>query len=140
MTEQNLKTLGLILSTATGIMAFLKLIFVPLKNAYGRWRIKNPPFKRTVLRQLEKLSTELESNRLEYEDYFAALIRERLESAYTIYVLRLGWCPIGEKSMLMELFDMYSAKGFNHLSVNYKEKIQALPESEAEKNERTERL
>lgn len=124
-----LKHIVLVISLFSGAIGLWKLVFLPLWNWWKKYRVKNPSFRKSVLLSLQRLELGLKKN----DDYTAALIRERLESAYTIYVLTLGWCPSGEKRMLMDLFALYEEGGHNHLDLQYKNKILVLPEVEPKK-------
>lgn len=119
-------------------------------KAFRKWRETHPSFRRTMLRTLERLEIQvneldaqaktnrdalerLEGSVARSDEYFSAMLRERLESAYTMYAVRMGWCPSGEKRMLMDLFELHESRGWNHINQKYKEIIADLPESEAEK-------
>lgn len=125
MTEIDFKALGVTVGAISGVIGLVKLVVQPLVKAWKRHRERHPPFRRTVLKALDELQTGMKQN----DDYNAALLRERLESAYTVYVLQMGWCPSGEKRMLMDLFEMYTDRGWNHLNKRYRETIEALPET-----------
>ena len=135
MQEVDFKAVGVTVGAITGCIGLTKLVIQPLIKAWKRYRELHPPFRKTVLRSLEQLQKDMKRN----DDYNAALLRERLESAYTVYVLRMGWCPSGEKRMLMDLFDLYTERGWNHLNKRYQEHIMALPETapDEEREEKT---
>lgn len=122
---------------------------------YKKRRIANPPFRRRMLNAIERMELKinanesrsiaagdalqrLEANVVKTDEYFSAMLRERLESAYTIYVLQMGWCPSGEKRMLMDLFELHEARGWNHINKKYKEAIANLPEHESERRKNNE--
>lgn len=145
-----LQEVGLIVSISGGVTA---LVIRPLYAKYKKWREKNPPFRRTMLRTLERMTVqinELETkagdnsaalSRLETtanvnEEYFEAMLRERLESAYTIYAVKMGWCPSGEKRMLVDLFELHAKRGWNHIDKKYSEIIMNLPETDPSKAEK----
>lgn len=124
MNEGDFKTIGIIVGSISGAIGLAKLVVTPVIRRYRTWRHNHPRFRSIVLRTLKELQIGMDRN----DDYNAALLRERLESAYTVYVLQMGWCPSGEKRMLMDLFDLYIANGWNHINKRYKETIDALPE------------
>jgi hypothetical protein len=119
------KELGIIVGTIGGIIGLCKVVVMPLVKSYQRWRVSHPPFKRTVLSTLKQLKKGQEG----FDDFNAALLRERLESAYTIYFLEMGWCPSGEKRLIKELFDIYEKRGWNHIDLKHRESMMSLPES-----------
>lgn len=121
------KSLGIV----AGAVATTYGLISAIKKAYAKWREKHPTFRRTVLTALE----ELKQGQRELEDYNAAMLRERLESAYTVYVKEMGWCPSGQKRMVLQLFEIYEEKGWNHLSDCYKQEITDLPESKEKRKE-----
>lgn len=142
-----LQDVGLIVSITGGLTA---LIARPAYAKYKKWREKNPPFRKTMLRTLEQLEIKLNTleakagansdalSRLEATassntEYAEAMLRERLESAYTVYAIKMGWCPSGEKRMLMDLFRLHESRGWNHINKKYREVIANLPESEPER-------
>lgn len=123
-------------------------------TVFRKWREKNPPFRKTMLRTLEqveiKLNTleakaganadalfRLESVAASNTEYAEIMLRERLESAYTVYAIQMGWCPSGEKRMLMDLFRLHESRGWNHINKKHREIIASLPESEQEKEKKS---
>lgn len=143
----SLQVVALIVSIAGGLTA---LIARPAYAKYKKWREKNPPFRKTMLRTLEQMEIKLNTleakaganadtlSRLEATassntEYAEAMLRERLESAYTVYAIKMGWCPSGEKRMLMDLFRLHESRGWNHINKKYREIIANLPESEPER-------
>lgn len=121
----HLKQLGIAVGAVAGTIGLIKLIFGPLIDARKRWKEAHPPYRKTVLRTLK----ELKDYQSRFDDYNAAMLRERLESAYTVYVLEMGWCPASEKRNLQELFEIYENLGWNHIDSRNREIIMSLPES-----------
>lgn len=119
------KEIGIVVGTISGVIGLATLVIAPLVKAHRRWREKHPPFRKTVLTALKHL----EEGQRSSEDFAAALLRERLESAFVVYVQEMGWCPSGEKRRLHELYKFYESKGWGDL-VDKKQKdiILALPE------------
>lgn len=115
---------GAVLSAIAGVVLMVKNI--------RKWREENPSFKRRMMKAVERLTDLTEDMQKESEERFVVQTKMDLERSYTLYVRRLGWCPPGDKSALLELYDLYSGKGYNHLAANYKERIEALPESQEE--------
>lgn len=119
------KEIGIVVGTIGGIIGLVKLVVAPLVKAHKQWREKHPPFRKTVLATLKHLEIGQRSS----EDFNAALLRERLESAYVVYVMEMGWCPSSQKRRLNELFKFYESKGWGDLiDTKQKDAILALPE------------
>ena len=122
--EPLLKFIGLVVGTVTGVWGLARLVVAPLKKRYTAWRLKHPAFREKVLDALNVISDRMD----QLDDFQAAMLRERLESAYTVYAIDMQWCPTGEKHMLVELYDLYTSRGWNHINKRYREIIMALPE------------
>ena len=154
MKEDVWKLASLVIGVISGAIGLAKLVFLPAWKAWRKWRETHPPFRKRMLRGLERMEEQLNATgdqaranmlslaRLEEavtrnDEYFSAMLRERLESAYTVYAIRMGWCPSGEKRMLMDLFDLHESRGWNHVNRRYREIIASLPESEAERERKT---
>lgn len=121
---EQFKSIGTVIATITGAIGLLALI----KKGCNAWRDKHPSFKRVVLKNLEHLK----DGQKKFDDFNAAMLRERLESLYNVYVLEMGWCPRSAKQNIRALFDLYAEKYGNssdHLSLKNRDKIMELPES-----------
>lgn len=153
--EQLLKSIGVFIGTIISFLSLIKLI-AELRKLFVAWRAKriehHPGFKRIVLKELKQIAEVIKVDKQRYEtyfatheDYFAALTREQLKIAYDYYYRRLGYCPPDVKAALLSLYDIYLESndheetingGQSYLIVNYRDKINGLPESEKEKEER----
>lgn len=127
------KDLGAIAGSILSIVAVIKLIIMPIAKAWRKWREAHPPFKKTVLLALK----ELKEGQAGFDDFNAAMLRERLEDAYIQYVLDMGWCPSREKRLLAELFKLSKSKGWDieHLDEKHYQLIMNLPESRDQRKE-----
>lgn len=121
-----LKDFSIILGVILSTIALSKFF----SEMHKKYRNKHPSLKQQIHNTLKMIEQQSKNN----DDFQAAVIRAQLEDAYAIYVIRLGWCPITMKSALCTLYDYYNGRGWNHLAKDYKDKIQSLPNSEAEKD------
>lgn len=130
-TEELILDLGKVVAAVMTIIGFGTL----LRKWWTAWRVNHPPFKAEVRDALKALR----DGQTRFDDYNAALLRDRLESSYTIYVKMMGWCPVTVKRTLMDLFALYQERGWNHINKRYCEDIMELPErpEDIEKEERT---
>lgn len=130
--EDQLKRMAGVATAAMAIWAVIKLVFQPLVKRIKRYRQEHPHFRRTVMQALR----ELQDGQKRFDDYNAAILRERIESAYTLYVLMMGWCPTGEKKMLAELFELLKQTDWDYMGEKYRAEIMALPVSPPEQREK----
>ncbi len=123
---KGVETAGKIIGTVTGGIA----LFAAIKKGWNNWRDKHPTFRVSVLKSLEQIK----EGQSRFEDFNAATLRERLGSAYLVYVKEHGWCPRSQKEKIAVLFDLYIANygnaADNPLMESDKAEIMALPESE----------
>ncbi|MGI6691117.1 MAG: hypothetical protein ACOX63_09830 [Christensenellales bacterium] len=126
---EQFKNAGTIIGTITGALGLAALI----KKGWNKWREKHPPFRRTVLTSLDQIKC----GQKRFEDFNAATLRERLGSAYLVYVKEHGWCPRSQKEKITVLFDLYKENygntADNILMDQDKAEIMALPESEEQR-------
>lgn len=122
---EHLKAWGTIIATISGTIGLIALI----RKGWNNWKSRHPTFRRSVLKSLEQIR----NGQKEFEDFNAAMLRERLESIYNVYVLEMGWCPLSAKQNIRALFDLYKSKfGCQVEDVlidRNKEMIMSLPES-----------
>ena len=74
-----------------------------------------------VKTMIEDLSKRVDSNQSEY-------VRDRLETLREHYCYEVGWASAEEKRRIIEWYESYRARGFNHLSESYVKDIEKLPE------------
>lgn len=113
----------------------LVAIVAAVGTIYG-WVIR--PIKQSILHQqeldkqqtskidelkhmIEDLSKRVDSNQAEY-------IRDRLQTLREHYCHEVGWASIEEKRRIVEWYEDYRRRGFNHLSESYIHDIESLPE------------
>lgn len=72
-------------------------------------------------KMIEDLSKRMDSNQSEY-------IRDRLETLREHYCYEVGWATAEEKRRVIEWYESYRKRGYNHLASNYVKDIENLPE------------
>ncbi len=126
----HVKSIGTIIGTVTGVLGLIALI----KKAWRSFREKHPTFKYTVIKDLRQIK----EGQKRFEYFNAAMLRERLESIYNVYVLEMGWCPRSAKQNIALLFDLYCENfggDCDALTLHNKEVVMGLPESKSQKKE-----
>lgn len=120
----SIKTWGTIVATITATAGLIALI----RKGWNSWRNKHPTFRRAVIKGIE----ELKDGQRKFDDFNAAMLRERLESLYNVYVLEMGWCPRSAKQNIRRLFELYCERfgdDTDNLILRNRDKIMDLPES-----------
>lgn len=79
-----------------------------------------------LIKSVEELKKQVDEHQTEY-------VRDRLQTLHERYVNELGWASAEEKRRIIDWYDSYKAKGYNHLSQTYTEDIMSLPERPAQK-------
>ncbi len=75
-----------------------------------------------VMQMLRSLSDRVDRNQAEY-------IRDRLQTLREHYCHEIGWATAEEKRRIIEWYESYRARGFNHLAETYVKDIESLPEA-----------
>ena len=120
---------------AFGLKEFLTTI-VAIGGAIGviyGWLVR--PFKKqaeldreqgakidALIVKVDNLERKVEANQAEY-------VRDRLQTLHEKYCNELGWASAEEKRRIVDWYEEYRARGYNHLSDSYAEDIIHLPES-----------
>lgn len=116
---------------AKEIVTALVALIGALAVIYG-WVIR--PFKKQAELdriQGEKIDGLIESvNELkkQVDNHQTEYVRDRLQTLHERYVNELGWASAEEKRRIVDWYDEYRAKGYNHLSQTYTQDIMNLPE------------
>lgn len=98
----HVKNWGTIIATITGTIGLVALI----RKSWNNWKEKHPTFRRTVLKSLDQIK----EGQRRFDDFNAAMLRERMESVYNVYVLEMGWCPRSAKINISKLFELYKER------------------------------
>ena len=98
---------------------------------YG-WIVK--PFKKQIeldkkqsekidelIVKVDNLEKKVEANQAEY-------VRDRLQTLHNRYCSELGWASAEEKRRVIDWYEEYCKRGYNHLAKSYAEDIIRLPE------------
>lgn len=70
---------------------------------------------------VEELKKQVDANQAEY-------VRDRLQTLRERYRNELGWASAEEKRRILDWYEEYSKRGYNHLATTYAEDIMNLPE------------
>lgn len=98
---------------------------------YG-WVIR--PFKkqaeldRDQTEKLDNLIKCVETLKKQVDDNQAEYVRDRLQTLHEKYCNELGWASAEEKRRIIDWFEVYRKRGYNHLSDSYADDIIRLPE------------
>ena len=74
-----------------------------------------------IIIKVNDLEKQVEANQAE-------LVHDRLQTLHEKHCYELGWCSATEKSRIIEWYNDYHAKGYNHLVDTYVDDISKLPE------------
>lgn len=111
----------------TAIVAIVGAIGV----IYG-WVIR--PFKKQAeldkeqTKKIDKIVQCIEDLRRQVDDNQAEYVRDRLQTLHEKYVNELGWASPEEKRRVVDWYETYKRKGYNHLADTYADDIIHLPE------------
>lgn len=92
----------------------------PLKKQAERDREQTEKIDE-LIGKVNALEEKVEANQAEY-------VRDRLQTLHERYVNELGWASAEEKRRIVDWYDEYRARGYNHLSSSYADDIIRLPE------------
>jgi len=98
---------------------------------YG-WIIR--PFKRQAEidreqgRKIDELIVKVDNIEKKVESNQAEYVRDRLQTLHERYCNELGWASSEEKRRIIDWYEEYRKRGYNHLSASYADDIIKLPE------------
>lgn len=88
-------------------------------------------------RQIIKKQTEESAKSMALQEGVQALLRDRIIWSYNHYQDR-GYCPIYAKENVKRMYDAYHGLGGNDVATSLKDKLIAMPEEPAEREEEDE--
>ena len=113
------------------LLTAIVAIFGAIGVIYG-WIIR--PFKKQAEldqeqgRKIDELIGKVDSLEMKVERNQAEYVRDRLQTLHERYCNELGWASPEEKRRIIDWYDDYRARGYNHLSASYADDIIHLPE------------
>lgn len=116
---------------AKEIVTALVALVGALAVIYG-WVIR--PFKKQAEldreqgRKIDDLIASVNELKKQVDEHQTEYVRDRLQTMHERYVNELGWASAEEKRRIVDWYDAYRAKGYNHLSQTYAQDIMSLPE------------
>lgn len=75
----------------------------------------------SLIQKVENLEKKVDQNQAEY-------VRDRLQTMHEKYCNELGWASAEEKRRIVDWYESYRARGYNHLAETYADDIIRLPE------------
>ena len=66
--------------------------------------------------------------RKQVDEHQAEYVRDRLQTLHERYCNELGWVSASEKRRIIDWYEEYRKRGYNHLADTYAEDILKLPE------------
>ena len=116
----------------TAVVALVGAIAV----IYG-WLIKpirkQQDLDRVQSQKIDELIKSVQDLRKEVTDNQAVYVRDRLQTLHERYCNELGWASAEEKRRVVDWYEEYRKRGFNHLAESYADDIIKLPEKPPQK-------
>ena len=78
--------------------------------------------------KIDKLVIAVEALKKQVDENQAEYVRDRLQTLHERYCNELGWASAEEKRRVVDWYENYSKRGYNHLATTYAEDIMKLPE------------
>lgn len=75
----------------------------------------------SLINKVDALENRVKANQAEY-------VRDRLQTLHNKYCTELGWVSADEKRRIIEWYESYRERGYNHLAESYADDILRLPE------------
>ena len=79
-----------------------------------------------LIAKVEAIDKRVETNQAEY-------VRDRLQTLHNRYCSELGWASAEEKRRVIDWYEEYRKRGYNHLAETYADDIIRLPEKPSTK-------
>lgn len=74
-----------------------------------------------LIEKVESIDQRVEAHQAEY-------VRDRLQTLHNKYCSELGWASAEEKRRVIDWYEEYKRRGYNHLAETYADDIIRLPE------------
>ena len=119
------------LFTARDLLTALVAVVTAVGVIYG-WVIrpirKQQELDKIQSEKIDKLVVAVENLKKQVDENQAEYVRDRLQTLHERYCSELGWASAEEKRRVVDWYDSYSRRGYNHLAATYAEDIMKLPE------------
>ena len=83
--------------------------------------------------KIDKLVEAVDELRKKVDDHQAEYVRDRLQTLHERYCNELGWASPEEKRRVIDWYEEYKKRGYNHLADTYAQDIMRLPEKPNDK-------
>ncbi len=83
--------------------------------------------------KIDKLVVAVDELKKQVNDHQAEYVRDRLQTMHERYCNELGWVSPEEKRRIIDWYEEYRKRGYNHLADTYAEDIVKLPEKPTDK-------
>ena len=81
----------------------------------------------SLITKVDNLEKKVDANQAEY-------VRDRLQTMHEKYCNELGWASAEEKRRIVDWYEDYRNRGYNHLAESYADDIIKLPEKPISKD------
>lgn len=119
------------LFTARDLLTALVAVVTAVGVIYG-WVVrpirKQQELDKQQSEKIDKLVIAVEDLRKQVDANQAEYVRDRLQTLHERYCNELGWASADEKRRIVDWYEEYSQRGYNHLATTYAEDILKLPE------------
>jgi len=119
------------LFTARDLLTALVAVVTAVGVIYG-WVVrpikKQQELDKQQSEKIDKLVVAVEDLKKQVDANQAEYVRDRLQTLHEKYCNELGWASAEEKRRIVDWYEDYRRRGYNHLAETYAEDIVKLPE------------
>lgn len=109
-----------LVAVVTAVGVIYGWVIKPIKRQQELDKLQSEKIDKLVV-AVEDLKKQVDANQAEY-------VRDRLQTMHEKYCNELGWASAEEKRRIVDWYEDYRRRGYNHLAETYAEDIVKLPE------------
>ena len=109
-----------LVAVVTAVGVIYGWVVKPIKRQQELDKLQSEKIDKLVV-AVDELKKQVDANQAEY-------VRDRLQTMHEKYCNELGWASAEEKRRIVDWYEDYRRRGYNHLAETYAEDIVKLPE------------
>lgn len=109
-----------LVAVVTAVGVIYGWVIKPIKRQQELDKLQSEKIDKLVV-AVDELKKQVDANQAEY-------VRDRLQTMHEKYCNELGWASAEEKRRIVDWYEDYRRRGYNHLAETYAEDIVKLPE------------